>query len=81
MMKKTYRTLEEKYTSLYEKYKNQRYDLLKCCEVFWVLNAQVSTHSIKHSEINKKLEAILKKFESFREVSKNLPTENIFNVK
>lgn len=62
MMKKTYRTLEEKYTNLYEKFKNDRLDLLRCCEVFWVMNALPSSHSIKYSEINKKLEGILRKF-------------------
>lgn len=62
LMKKTYRTLEEKYVTLYEKIRNERFDTLRCCEVFWVLNSVPSHHTIKHSEINRKLEAILKKF-------------------
>ena len=62
MMKKNYRALDELYPTLYEKYRNGRLDTLKCCEVFWVKNAQPIRQIIKHSEINKKLEAILKKF-------------------
>lgn len=54
-MKKTYKDLDQKYPTLYEKYKNNRLDTLKCCEVFWVLNTIPSPHPIKHSEINKKL--------------------------
>ena len=81
-MKKTYRSLEEKYPRLYEKYKNERYDTLTCCEVFWVINALPSHHTIKHSEINRKLESILKRFENFKEVSRNVaPIQNIFNDK
>jgi len=82
MMKKTYRSLDEKYPRLYEKYRNMRYDTLTCCEVFWVINAQPIHHTIKHSEINKKLESVLKKFENFKEVSRNVSKdENIFNNK
>ena len=49
MMKKTYKTLEDKYPTLYEKYRNERFDKLTCCEVFWVTNAPPIHHHIKHS--------------------------------
>ena len=62
MMKKTYRNLSENFPFLYEKYKNERLDQLTCSEVFWVLNAMPTHHNIKHSDVNKKLEAILKRF-------------------
>ena len=31
MMKRTYKTLEDKYPHLYEKYRNERIDKLTCC--------------------------------------------------
>lgn len=65
-MKKTYNALETKYPTLYEKYKNDRYDTFKCSEIFWVMNSKPNHHSFKPSEINKKLEIIVKKFESFK---------------
>jgi hypothetical protein len=72
IMNQTYSDLEYKFPHLLDKFKNSRFDTLTCNEVFWVMKTIKRSPPMKYSEINAKLEKILKAFENFKEVSKNL---------
>lgn len=72
IMNQTYNDLEHKFPDLLEKFKNSRFDTLSCNEVFWVMKTIKRAPPMKFSEINSKLEKLLKAFENFKDVSKNL---------
>lgn len=84
LMKHTYPDLNIRFPHLYEKFKSNRLDTLNCNEVSWVMKMDVRCHSQKHSAIDTKFVAIIKKFENFKDISKNLshkPFTNKQNAK
>lgn len=72
LMKQTYSDLSNRFPHLYEKFKSNRLDTLNCNEVSWVMKTEVRYHNQKHSTMDSKFVAIIKKFENFKDVSKNL---------
>ncbi len=78
-MKLTYSDLSNKFPHLYEKFKSNRLDTLNCNEVSWVMKMEAHNHSLKHSAMNAKFLAIIKKFETFKDISKNLTHKLLTN--
>jgi hypothetical protein len=71
-MKKAYSDLSNKFPHLYEKFKSNRLDTLNCNEVSWVMKMEVHNHNQKHSAMNTRFVNIIKNFENFKDISKNL---------
>lgn len=79
LMKQTYSDLTNRFPHLYEKFISKRLDTLNCNEVSWVMKTEVRHHNQKHSAMGTKFVAIVKKFESFKDISKNLPQKLFTN--